>query len=316
MKKFLLLALALLLPLQTGARPSIANQGFFKRAGIAADAVQATCPGTLIPSGAYDICVLDTVGSGSFVVSAAGASATIDVEVIAGAASGGGGQSGGGGASGGFCRHLARSITAGSYSYTVGAPGAGTLTIGNNGSDSIYDTITAVGGGKGGYPDGSPSAVGSPGGSGGGGGDDSVARAGGSSTQPGTSGGATCFGFAGGSAYGAPPYNGGGGGSATEAGESAGILGGGKGGDGILSSIMATLYAAGGGAGAGSSGANHGVGGLGGGGNAGSPLRGCEGQPGTSYGSGGGGAGRSCTGSFLGGDGFKGAILLKYKRAA
>jgi len=90
-----------------------------------------------------------------------GTTTTYNVEylVVAGGGGGGNGGPGGGGAGGMF--EGFRSVTVGTgYTVTVGGGGA----IGSNGANSVFDNVTATGGGRGG---GSSGAVGT-GGSGGG----------------------------------------------------------------------------------------------------------------------------------------------------
>ena len=147
---------------------------------------------------------------------------------------GGGGYWGGGGA-GGF-RTGTLSVTPGnSYTVTVGAGGA---SQGLNGSDSVFSSITSIGGGGG--PNGAGN--GAAGGSGGGGGSSNGLGGAGTAGQ----------GFAGGRGYtdGATFTSGGGGGGAGGAGSNGGNGGpGGAGGPGVSSSISgsAVIYAGGGG---------------------------------------------------------------------
>ena len=204
---------------------------------------------------------------------------TADVLVIAGGGSGGSYYGGGGGA-GGVCNQTSRSIVTGSYTVTIGAGGASANAVqGNNGSNSVFDIITANGGGGGGRWV-TTSANGSAGGSGGGG---SMGTAAGNSTtggaaNQGTSGGATGYGFAGGNGYrGTPPaYKGGGGGGSGAVGANAttdNTTPGANGGAGLNTwSTWATAtstgvsgYYAGGGGGS-TEGSTPGTGGAGGGG--------------------------------------------------
>lgn len=219
--------------------------------------------GTVTTSGNYKIHTFTNVGSSTFQVTSAPVGATVSVLVVAGGGGGGGGdfganddQSGGGGA-GGYCEQTNRAVTAASYGVTVGAGGtAGGWDYVNatRGGNSLFDTVTAHGGGAG-QNFYSPSLV--NGGSGGGGaGWEGSYVAGGISTQA-NSGGATCYGNAGYSAYA------GGGGGAGGAGT------GDAGGPGRYSTISGTNKAyAGGGAPGGVSGMYGGNGGVGGGGSA------------------------------------------------
>ena len=74
----------------------------------------------------------------------------VEYLVVAGGGSSGWNHGGGGGA-GGFRTGTGFSVTAGTnYSITVGAGGAAqntTNSAGNNGSDSVFSTITSTGGG-------------------------------------------------------------------------------------------------------------------------------------------------------------------------
>lgn len=185
---------------------------------------------------------------------------TVEYLVVAGGG-GGAADDGGGGGAGGFLTGSGFSVSAGSpITVTIGAGGAGATNPGGSdtafaGSNSVFSSITATGGGAGHRGDAAPSK--SNGGSGGGGG---------------YSGGIGGTGVAG------PPrqgYNGGnasyteagGGGGAGAAGTngSQGVSAG-NGGDGLQSSISgsATFYAGGGGGGGRVSGG--GSGGNGGGG--------------------------------------------------
>lgn len=146
-------------------------------------------------------------GTNWYALGGAAATPTIDVLVIAGGGGGGRGilGGGGGGGAGGFCQQAGRAVVAGStYTVTVGAGGAGgsgfsPTSLGSNGTNSVFDTITALGGGGGGAGD---NQNGKNGGSGGGGAAnyDVGDGIGGSSTQA-ASGGATCYGYVGGTWY-------------------------------------------------------------------------------------------------------------------
>lgn len=203
-------------------------------------------------------------------------------------AGGGGGGSeavigAGGGGAGGMLESTSYSLNRSTnYTITVGSGGA----INTNGSNSVFDTITTTGGGRGGYRTGNEQ--GGNGGSGGG-------TASITGETPGT--GITGQGFGGGtgSQGGNFPstYQAGGGGGASEAGNTNGQS---YGGDGRSSSITgtATVYAGGGGGAAGSSYGTR-PGGAGGGGN--------EGSTGTQQTGGGGGANAS---------GGSGVVIIKY----
>ena len=200
-------------------------------------------------------------------LSCAAAVSSAQVLIVAGGGGGGGGLTaiayGGGGGGGGLLQGTL-SLTARSYTVTVGAGGAGVLpnTRGNNGGNSVFSgttTYTANGGGGGGARyNGTPNKTGQNGGSGGGGGGQ-YSGAGGSATQGSTSP-LTGYGFNG--AAGTATYLSGGGGGAG------GAASGGTEGPGRASSISGTsiTYAVGGNFGSGVTGAANT--GNGGGGNA------------------------------------------------
>jgi len=238
------------------------------------------------------------------------------VEVLVVAGGGGGGYySGGGGGAGGLVYNSAYTVTPGSnYTVTVGGGGAGALgsggngTRGTSGSNSIFGTLTAIGGGGG----GSYNATGANGGSGGGGGGGGSVYAGGTSTQSGGYGNAGGAGINGGS------ENGGGGGGAGNNGFTAtsANVNGFAGGAGIPFSITGNLeyYAGGGGGGVVGGSYAGGLGGIGGGGNGISNTASVNtnniGAPNT----GGGGGGGGYTGSsYNGAAGGSGVIIIRYR---
>ena len=150
--------------------------------------------------------------------------------VVAGGGGGGAtnGGSGGGGA-GGVLTGTISIVTGTTYSVTVGAGGAATT----NGANSVFSTLTAVGGGAGSIGNGA-TTPGSAGGSGGGGGGQTASV---------VQGGAGTFGqgYAGGVSFNSPNYGAGGGGGAGAVGGDGGrgIPGttSGAGGAGVASSI-------------------------------------------------------------------------------
>jgi len=233
--------------------------------------------------------------------------------VIAGGGAGGGGNpdhgAGGGGGAGGYRTSYASDDSGGgnstestisaskdtSYVVTIGAGGAGVTgrTNGNPGSDSVFSTITSVGGGYGagfGY-------AGGDGGSGGGAGWGGGENGGTATSQQGYNGGI------GGGGTGSARTAAGGGGAGAAGGNGANNNAG-DGGAGLSSSITgSSLARAGGGGGGGSSG----TGGNGGGGNGGvSNGAGADGTVNT--GSGGGGTHNSGQS----GDGGSGLVILRY----
>ena len=243
-----------------------------------------------------------------------------DVLVVAGGGGGadhaGQGYGPGGAGAGGLCYQSNRTLVVGNtYTVTVGNGGPGNAGggSGTNGSNSVFDTITAIGGGSGGGY-GPPHNNGASGGSGGG--EDGGASPG--SGIQGNSGGATGYGNNGGDGYAAYPGGGGGGGGAGAAGQAGNNQGGGDGGAGLSYSITgaATFYAGGGGGGVahsttGNSGTGEGgsnVGGHGGWGT-GSNINGGTGN--TNTGSGGGGSGCGNGGNGIGGAGGSGVVILR-----
>jgi len=289
-------------------------------------------------------------GPGTFCVSAVGnpaGSTTVDYLVVAGGGSSGGDAGGGGGAGG---TRFSNGTASGSYcagpsplgasalpvsvqAYPIQVGGGGTAppssgqcgsnptNKGNNGTPSVFSTVTSTaGGGAGGHAPGT-GAQGNPGGSGGGARSSGSCSQGGSGNTPpvtpaqGTDGGT-----------GNPQPNQGGGGSggggATVAGSPNQIYGptgyrdsGGNGGTGLTSSITGSPvgYGGGGGGGAGgASGASGGTGTQGGGAGSGSPGTpgvGC-GTAGTDNTGGGGGGGHDNVRGTAGGSG---VVIIRYK---
>lgn len=260
---------------------------------------------------------------------------SVEVLVVGG---GGGGVSGGGGA-GSVVYHSGLAVTPGSsYTVTVGAGGIGGVASGGAnglaGMASIFASITAPGGGRGGSNDSNPGPT--TGGSGGGGGATSTVTTTGASATAGT-GGTASYQNAGGTATAsASPYAAAGGGGAGQVGQniqSASVSGAGGNGitDASINNILAaagagvvvsgTRYIGGGGGGCTwVGGLNGGRGGYGGGGNgsffeavasqAGN-VNGDNGQDGT----GGGGGGGSGNSGGRGGNGGSGIVILRYTTA-
>ena len=300
--------------------------------------------GTVTTSGDFKIHTF--TGDGTFAVSTLGNSPTVpaggpsnvDYLVVAGGGAGGrgiqgGAPRGGGGGAGGYrttfpspgCNAGAFPITLTSYPITVGAggtEGGAQPNPANNGSNSIFSTITSTGGGGGGSGGPAPcnSAHGRPGGSGGGGAGGAYARNAGCGNTPpvspsqGNNGGT-------GENVSAGSGAGGGGGGAGATGSNAPSSTGGNGGNGSPNEITGSnVTYAGGGGGAGegptsSPGVQGGTGGSGGGGNGGpsspgdTPGLGVDGTANTGGGAGGGG--HKCNG--LAGAGGKGIVVIRYK---
>jgi hypothetical protein len=236
-----------------------------------------------------------------------------EVLVVAGGGAGGGRHAGGGGGAGVIYNPLYSLNLGVAYTVTVGAGGSGFALNsgyggrGNNGGNSVFDTLTALGGGGGGgYADGLATATGATGGSGGGGAYAEGLPGGNGSAGSGTSG----QGFVGG--VGSQPWNGGGGGGAGGAGSNASGQIGGGGGPGRLFSISGTpVYYAGGGGGCGEGGpgtTNGGAGGVGGGGNGNSTYNPTVATAGTANTGGGGGGSRDAPGAAGG----SGIVVIRY----
>lgn len=220
----------------------------------------------------------------------------VEVLVVAGGGGAGHWQSAGGGA-GGLIYNRNFAVTPGSaITVTVGGGGANAGSSGgaqgSNGGNSVFGSLTAIGGGGGG---GINALTGKNGGSGGGGGGGYAGGSGGT----GTSG----QGFAGGNGT---STSGAGGGGSGSIGSNGGTNLGGNGGSGLGFDISGTFtYYAGGGGGGTVSAGTAGTGGLGGGGN-GSTSTGSNGTTNTGGGGGGGGEGPA------GGNGGSGIVIVRY----
>ena len=262
--------------------------------GLQPETFPVATGGTITTDGSYKVHTFNS--SGTFAVSSIGTIRDVEYLAIAG---GGGGENGGGGA-GGYLTATGLSITAQSYSVTVGAGGARDSA----GANSIFSSITATGGGQGGnYSD-----AGSTGGSGGGGGWNTlnVVMSGGSATA------SPSQGNAGGNSSGTGYANGGGGGGAGGIGVNGHATNGagGTGGAGLSSSITGSAVLRGGGGGGGvetsttQSTASHG-GGAGGQGTTGNNAAGTA-----NTGGGGGGGGHS---THVGKAGGSGVVIIRYQ---
>ena len=239
-------------------------------------------------------------------------SVLVEYLVIGGGGGGGAGSAaGGGGGAGGYLTATNYALTPGqAYSITVGAGGAGSTSPdsnnASNGGNSVFGSITALGGGGGagtGPASASYAGDGLVGGSGGGG------RYGGSGGA-GTSG----QGNAGGASTSAGNRGSGGGGGAGGAGVDGTSTKGGNGGPGLSSSITGTaVMRGGGGGGATWSGGSRGDGGSGGGGGGAHSGGADAGDAGTANtGGGGGGNGNSVAGV----SGGSGVVIIAAQQAA
>jgi hypothetical protein len=250
---------------------------------------------------------------------------TLSCDVLLVAGGGGGGtQYGGGGGGGGLMYGTGLSLST-AQTVTIGAGGAGIASgsfgAGTNGSNSVFGSYTANGGGGGAYWQSNVGRNGSNGGSGGGGSMGSTAgtaTTGGSATQT-SSSPMTGYGNAGANGYrgtGATAYKPGGGGGAGAAGTAITANNTAEncsGGIGLTYSISGTsaTYAGGGGGG----GSIGGTGGSGGGGNGTDGTNNITGTAGTTNTGGGGGGGNgdaTNTGSFAGGSGI---VIVRYLKA-
>ena len=237
-----------------------------------------------------------TVGASGFTPAYSGV-----VELLIVAGGGAGGYEGGGGA-GGLIYNTSYPVLAGNcYPVVVGAGGVGTTDQGsgtntaNNGLNSSFGGVVAIGGGGAGKYSGS--RTGAAGGSGGG------AASGGSSARSGFIQGQGNTG-----GLGVTSGAGGGGGAGGPGGDGV-AADGGRGGSGLLISISGTptWYAGGGGGAAGSG--TQGSGGLGGGGNG--VLNGTAGSGTANTGGGGGGFWQG--GSGTAGSGGSGIVIVRYR---
>ena len=215
----------------------------------------------------------------------------------------------GGGGAGGYLTNFggtALGVTAQSYPITVGAGGVGSDGGGSlkadNGTNSVFSSITSIGGGGGGgVTNGDDGGNGGSGGGAGANNNDSVTFGTGTASQ-GYNGGAA--------AATSSPYSSGGGGGSSEVGyNNNGNTVAGNGGDGTASSITgSSITRAGGGGGSlyeGSPAGTVGVGGSGGGGS-GSGTVGGNGTANTGSGAGGGRTSQN------GGTGGSGVVIISY----
>ena len=265
--------------------------------------------------------------SGTFTVSKG--STDVEYLVIAG---GGGGDSnrgaGGGGAGGYRCSVTGESsgggaaaetklnVTTGSYTVTIGAGGVGRPYNGSpdsaNGSNSVFGSITSIGGGWGNSNNRASPYNGNSGGSGGGAG---AAAGGGGSGGAGTTGQGYAGGNTSGTATATDVEAGAGGGGAGAVGGSTSSSTAANGGAGVSSSITGTAVTRGGGGGGGKNGSSSGAGaggaGGGGAGCAGSGTQsGLFATAGTANTGGGGGAGGANAAN--GANGGSGIVIIRY----
>jgi len=248
---------------------------------------------------------------GTFSVSDVG-TGTIDVLIVAGGAGGGSRHAGGGGA-GGLLYETDHSVVVNDYTVTVGDGGVGGVynsTSQSNGDDSIFDSLTAIGGGYGGniFPERIPQDGGS------GGGTEEWSSVVGQGLQPGSTDGG--YGNDGGLTAGIGNTGGGGGGGANEVGAAGNLIKGGDGGDGrdystfFDNDIGDNGYFAGGGGGCAAYVSEPaGTGGIGGGGDG--AINADTADSGTAN-TGGGGGGSRGNGAGNGGAGGSGIVIIRY----
>jgi len=260
--------------------------------------------GTITTNGSYKIHTFTTVGANTFTLTSPG-SITAQVLVVGGGGSGGSAYAAGGGGAGGAVYNAAFTLTSGTYTLTVGGGGArtggGVGILGNQGSNSVFSSLTGNGGGGGASYNLSMTA-----GSGGCGGGSSWGGTAGTGTQ----------GFGGGTSANQQDsigFNCGGGGGGMG---SAGVSPVGtrpNGGAGATYTVGGTSYLVSGGGGAGSDGLGglgRDGGGLGGNGNQGGNSA-SNGGDATGYGCGGGGGGGNNS-SLYGGAGGPGIVVIAY----
>ncbi|MBI5003547.1 hypothetical protein HZC00_00420 [Candidatus Kaiserbacteria bacterium] len=276
----------------------------------------ATAPTLTATTGGKDLISFVKDGDGFYLGSyklnyATSSSFAVEYLVVAGGGGGGYGAGGGGGAGGMLTG--AYSVTGGStYTVTVGAGGNGQdssgAATGLAGGNSVFDIITAIGGGNG--ADGFNTNT--IGGSGGGGNNGHISGAAGTAGQGSTGGDGRMGSGGAGSGDG---FNTGGGGGASVVGGDSTSSASGDGGAGTASSISgsAIVYAGGGGGGLDSFRVTTGNGGAGGsgGGGAGGGNTTTAGTSGTAN-TGGGGGGASNTGTSSGGNGGSGIVIIRY----
>ncbi|HUU90215.1 MAG TPA: LamG domain-containing protein, partial [Phycisphaerae bacterium] len=250
--------------------------------------------GTVTTSGGYTIHTFTSGGTFSVPVG----SLDVQVLVVAGGGAGGSrssiGDSANGGGGGGGIIYDNSYTASGDVSVTIGSGGSPVAdTVGGNGGNSVFGSLTAIGGGGGGGFSGTKN--GAAGGAGGGGSDGGTGGAG-TANQGNAGGNAHTAGGMGSNLAG----GGGGGGS--------GSYDGGNGGDGGVYTISGATVTYGGGGGGGTySSRNAGNGGAGGGGAGGKGTDGASGTANT--GGGGGGGGPSAN---LGGSGGSGIVIVSY----
>jgi hypothetical protein len=239
---------------------------------------------------------------------------SVQALIVAGGG-GGGSDLGGGGGAGGVVYSTSVAVTPGvTYPIVVGQGGITTADAGNNGQNSSFANIIAIGGGGGGS--GNVTNAGRAGGSGGGARVNRTSMPGGTGVYAQGNAGGGALNLAAGTGYGASGGGGGAGGLGANGSQNAeGSAGTGNGGIGLAFSISGTsTYYGGGGAGAGVIGTSYTPqGGLGGGGNG--IIANTLGNNATANTGGGGGGGGNGYLSGQGSQGGSGIVILRWSGA-
>tara|TARA_R110002126_G_scaffold288346_1_gene441994 strand:- start:60 stop:1217 length:1158 start_codon:yes stop_codon:yes gene_type:complete len=282
---------------QVGSRAEITDTRKMYHSSLSGDNVTT--------DGSYT--VLKYTSDGTFTPTS---SFNVEYLVIAGGGSGGRHYYTGGGGAGGYRTATGFGVTAQSYPITVGTGGAAVTTdstIGNNGLDSVFSTITSIGGGGGGA---SSAGAGAIGGSGGGSATYTTTQTAGAAGTVGQ-GNAGAQGYsAGGNPAGS--YGGGGGGSGGAATNRTSLTDEAAGGIGTASSITgSSVTRAGGGGGGGYGGSITAAGGSGGGGQGASTTNGIATAGTVNTGSGGGGGDNNNTVQDSGAGG-SGIVIIRF----
>ena len=226
----------------------------------------------------------------------------VEYLVVAGGGAGGS-RTGGGGGAGGLLTGIVTVAAGTSYTVTVGAgaTGAGWTTQAPNGSNSVFGSISSLGGGGAGAGGNGAQYARSGGSGGGGGGTYLTGGAGGQGTAGQGNAGGT---------FGSSTSNQSGGGGAGTVGLNGSSSITGNGGAGIASAITGTVVTYAGGGGAGSNGGTSGTGGVGGG----ASGTATDAQPSGAFNNtgGGGGGGGYTSGFGDGGSGGSGIVVVRY----
>ena len=238
-----------------------------------------------------------------------GSIATNYVEYLVVAGGGGGAVNGGGAGAGGLLQGIIPVPAGTPLTVTVGAGGVGGYNYSSRGSttagqNSVFSSVTTIGGGQSGSEAidwGNGYARGANGGSGGGGGFSGVVVNGGTGISGQGNNGGTNFGSN------SNTYGGGGGAGTVGLNAPTSLIAG-NGGAGIASAISGTVTAYAGGGGGGGGSATTAPGGAGGGGT-GSAINGTSTAGTTNTGGGGGGSGG---GSGVGANGGSGIVIIRY----